>query len=105
MKYAVIKLQGKQYRVEEGQKLVVSRMAEGEGKSVPVGDILLYVDGDTVELGKPLVPSAKVKLKVLSHGKGDKVRVATFKAKSRERKVRGHRDAETTVEIQSISLK
>lgn len=105
MKYAIIKLQGKQYHVEEGLKLVVNRMTEEEGTSITVKDVLLVVDGTHVEVGTPLVASASVTLKVLSHQKGDKVRVATYKAKSKERKTRGHRQFETIVEVSSISLK
>lgn len=105
MKYAIIKLQGRQHRVEEGQKLIVDQIDEKVGGTLTIKDVLLYVDGDTVEIGQPTVAAAQVKAKILSHELGEKIRVATYKAKSKERKVRGHRQRETTVEIQSISAK
>ena len=102
MKYAVILFQGKQYRVEEGMSLTLDRVAEEEKKSLTLKDVLLFVDGDTVKIGAPYVDGAIVKATVLSHGRGEKIRVATFKAKSRYRKVRGHRQEQTTVQIESI---
>ena len=103
MKYAVIKLSSKQHVVSTGEKLQVDRIDAKEGDTLTIKDVLLVVDGSDVAIGTPLVEKAVVKAKVLSHDKGDKIRVATFKAKSRERKVRGHRQALTTVEIVSIA--
>ncbi len=105
MKYAIIKLQGKQYKVEEGQKLVINRMSDEEGTTITLKEVMLIADGEKVELGKPLVEGATVKIKVLSHSKGEKVRVATYKAKSKERKTKGHRQFESTIEVLSISMK
>lgn len=101
MKYAVISISGKQQIVTEGEKLQVDRLEGKEGETLNIKDVLLVVDGDA-KIGTPLVEGAQVKLKVVSHEKGDKIRVATFKAKSRQRKVRGHRQSLTTVEVVSI---
>ena len=105
MKYAVIQFQGKQYRVEEGMELTLDRVAEDEKKSLTLKDVLLFVDGDVVKIGAPYVDGATVKATVLSHGRGVKIRVATFKAKSKERKTIGHRQAETVLKIDTISAK
>ncbi len=102
MKYAVIQFAGKQYRVEPGQELTFNGITAEEGKIVTVSDVLLTVDGDKVTVGQPLVQGAAVKLKVKSHQKSDKIRVAKYKAKSRYRRVYGHRQPETTVEVVSI---
>lgn len=102
MKYAVISISGKQQVVTEGEKLQVDRLPIKEGESFEIKDVLLNVDGDKVEIGTPLVEGAIVKAKVLSHERGEKIRVATFKAKSRQRKVKGHRQELTTVEIVSL---
>lgn len=102
MKYAVIQIAGKQYRVEPGQELTVNHLDAEEGKNIEVSDVLLTVDGDTVAIGAPLVKGATVTLKVKSHQRADKVRVAKYKAKSRYRRVYGHRQPETTVEVVSI---
>ena len=105
LKYAIIKLQGKQYRVEEGMELTVDRMSQDEKASVLISDVLMVVHSDNVQIGTPMVTGAKVKVTVLKHEKGDKIRVATYKAKSRQRKVHGHRQAETVLHIDAISAK
>ncbi|HKY74423.1 MAG TPA: 50S ribosomal protein L21 [Patescibacteria group bacterium] len=105
MKYAVVKLQGKQFRVEEGQELTVDRLPQEEKASLVLPEVLMVVDGDNVSVGTPTVSSAQVKTTVLSHTKAEKIRVATYKAKSRFRKVRGHRQSETTLRIDAISAK
>ena len=102
MKYAVIQFAGKQYRVEEGQELVVNHVDAEEGKKITVSDVLLTVDGDKVAVGEPLIKNATVTLKVKTHQKADKIRVAKYKAKSRYRRVYGHRQPETTLEVVSI---
>ena len=103
MKYAVIQLQGKQYRVEAGEELVVDRLTLDEGKTFEVEEVLLVVDGDKRQIGQPLVKEVKVKCKVLGNGKGPKIRVAKYKAKSRYRKVLGHRQLQSTIKVVSIS--
>lgn len=101
MKYAVISISGKQQVVTEGEKLQVDRLAVKEGETMDIKDVLLVVDGEA-KIGMPLVEGALVKAKVVSHERGDKIRVATYKAKSRQRRVKGHRQELTTVEIVSI---
>lgn len=102
MKYAVISLAGFQHVVTEGETLTVNRLPQAEGDTVKLKDVLLVVDGDVRTVGAPLVPDAIVTLKVVTHGKGDKIRVAKFKAKSRYHKVIGHRQPQTTVEVVAI---
>lgn len=102
MKYAVIQLAGKQLRVSEGEQITVTRM-EGEAESeLKISDVLLKVDGEKVQVGTPLVADSVVTLKVVSHDKADKIRVAKYKAKSRYRRVKGFRASETTFEVVSI---
>ena len=103
MKYAVIQLQGKQYRVEEGQKLTVDRIAEEPNKKLTIKEVLLVTDGDNTVIGTPYVEGAVVKVTITEHARGEKIRVSTFKAKSRYRKTHGHRQEETTITIDSIS--
>lgn len=103
MKYAVIQLNGKQYRVTEDQVLTVDRVEQEEGSSFDAAEVLLVVDGDKRTIGTPTVDKAKVKLNVVSHEKDDKIRVATYKAKSRVRKVYGHRQPISTVKVVSIA--
>lgn len=102
MKYAVIKTGGKQYRISEGDVLTVEKLAEEKGKRVDFDEVLLVVDAGQVLIGQPLVDQAKVKGEILDHFQGPKVRVAKFKAKSRYRRVQGHRQSLTRVKIKKI---
>lgn len=104
MKYAVIQFQGKQYRVQEGDEFQVDRLEEQSGSNIKTDQVLLLQDDDSTHIGQPLVEGAQVTLEVLSEEKGDKIRVATFKAKSRQRKVRGFRPLLSKVRVQTITL-
>lgn len=105
MKFAVILTQGKQYRVEEGQELVLDRMDAEPQSSVVFDQVLLVKDGDSVEIGQPTVAGASVKATVLEHPLGDKIRVSTFKAKARVRKTIGFRHSHTVVKIDQLKVK
>ncbi len=102
MKYAVIKTGGKQYRVSEGDELFIEKIEIEEGKSFAFDQVLLLVDEKKVEVGQPLVKGAKVKVKILAQVRGEKIRVAKFRAKSRYRKVKGHRQRLTKIKIEKI---
>ncbi len=71
MQFAIIKTGGKQYKVAEGDVLMVEKL-ETEGDSVVFDQVLLTADGDNVRVGKPLVGGAKVEAKVLETGKAEK---------------------------------
>lgn len=103
MKYAVIKTGGKQYRVAEDDVLAVEKLSEEKGKPVTFDQVLLVVDRKKVSLGQPLIDQGKVEGEVLEHFRGPKVRVAKFKAKSRYRRVQGHRQELTRIRIKKIA--
>lgn len=103
MKYAVVKMSGAQYRVTEGDELDVFQIEGKEGDKVEFKEVLLYEDGDKIEVGQPLVKGAVVKAIIVKNFRGEKIRVATYKAKSRYRRVKGHRDELTRVRIEKIS--
>lgn len=102
MDYAVITTGGKQYKVVAGQKLEIENLGQEVDSKVAFDKVLMLVNGGKVELGKPFISGAVVNAKVLENGKGEKIRVAKFKAKARFRRVTGHRQLVTTVEIESI---
>lgn len=102
-KYAIIQLQGKQYQVSEGDEFVVDRLVTPADKKLEVTDVLLVVDGEKRQIGQPLVKGAKVVCEILADQKGEKIRVAKYKAKSRYRKVIGHRQLQTVVKVTSIA--
>ena len=103
MKYAVIQLQGKQHRVAVGDLLTVDKMPQEVGAEVKVTDVLLTADGEKVTVGQPLIKGASVSLKVVEQGKGEKIEVYKFKAKSRYRRHNGHRQELTNLEVTKIA--
>jgi large subunit ribosomal protein L21 len=103
MKYAVVTSGGKQYKVTEGQVLELDKVSAEPGSDYILDKVLLAVDGESVQVGAPYLDNTAVIAKVLEQVKGDKVRVAKFKAKSRYRKVQGFRAHLTKVEITSLN--
>ena len=98
-KYAVIKIKGTQYKVTEGDEILVDRL---NGK--PEAEILLLVDGEKITVGKPKVSGASLKLKVVNEEeKGKKITVQTYKAKSRYRRKIGFRPQYSRILIEKIS--
>jgi large subunit ribosomal protein L21 len=100
--YAIVKTGGKQYRVEEGQSLLVERLPVDDGGSLSL-EPLLYVDGSNVVDGADL-SKVKVQAKVLSHERGPKLRVVKFKPKRGYKRRTGHRQALTRIEVTQIKL-
>ena len=102
MKYAIIKLQGKQYQVAAGDKLTVDLLPQVAGETLTVSDVLLVADGDNVQVGTPTVKGASVTLKVWESGKDVKIDVFKYKSKSKYRKMHGHRQRITNLEVVSV---
>jgi large subunit ribosomal protein L21 len=99
--YAIISLQGKQYRVEEGQRLIVDRLAQPADK--PFHPPVLFVGGDGEAEFSP--KGAQVTAKVVQDVLGDKIRIGKYKPKSGIRRHTGHRSKLTEIEITAIGLK
>lgn len=102
MSYAIIQLQGKQHRVAVGDQLIVDRLDQENGATVVITDVLLINVNDNVTVGTPLVNGASVELKVIEPTQGEKIRVYKYKSKSRYRKTRGHRQAQTLVTVTAL---
>lgn len=100
MQYAVIATGGKQYQVSVGTVVNVEKIVVD--KEVVFDQVLLVVDGDSVQLGTPTVEGVKVYAEKLADVKGEKIEVFKFKSKSRYRKHTGHRQSYTQVKITSI---
>lgn len=105
MKYAIVSLQGKQHKVTEGEQIQVDRLEQVEADKFTSDQVLLLVDGDKIEVGQPLVGGASIEFRVVENLRGEKIRVAKYKSKSRYRKVRGHRQSLTSLEVVSIKAK
>jgi large subunit ribosomal protein L21 len=94
--YAVIALGGKQYRVREGETLLVDRLAQEEGASFEPR-VLATGDGDGIADGGAVTATVE------EHVLGTKIRVFTYKPKRNSRKTRGHRSRLSRVRIESIT--
>ena len=102
MKYSIVKISGKQYKVSEGDTIEVNKL-EGKPKTkLEFNEVLLLVDDKKVSIGQPTVKGAKVTAEIVEQFKGEKIRVAKFKSKSRYRKVQGHRQQLTKIIIKKI---
>ncbi|HPU39161.1 MAG TPA: 50S ribosomal protein L21 [Microthrixaceae bacterium] len=99
--YAVVKTGGKQYRVEEGQRLSVERL--GEAEDVQLQPVMV-VDGDTVLATPDQLSGASVTARIVGEAKGPKINAFTYKNKANERKRWGHRQSYHTIEITGISV-
>lgn len=100
--YAIIETGGKQYRVSEGDILTVEKLDVNEGEKIEFNRVLTVVKDSELILGKPVIDAAKVSAKVLEHGKGKKILVFKYKAKSNYRRRQGHRQPFTKVVIEKI---
>ena len=100
--YRVVKTGGKQYLVKDGMEITVDLIDSEKGKKVELETLLKFDDeGKTFELGAPFLKD-KVTAEVVDNVLGEKIRIARFKAKSRERKVRGFRSKLTKLKIVKI---
>lgn len=98
---AVIKVGGKQYIVAEKETLLVDRL-DDETKTLTIEPLLLFDDSDKAQVGTPTVKGASVEAKVLETIKDKKIIVGKFQAKKRVKKMQGHRQQYTKIEITSI---
>lgn len=99
MKYAVVKIKGKQYKVFEGDEILVDKLRTDK----PNVKVFLIVDEKGVKVGEPEVKGAKVEVKILKEEeKGEKLYVQTFKAKSRYRRKIGFRPIYSRLLVEKI---
>jgi large subunit ribosomal protein L21 len=102
--YAVIETGGKQYRVQQGDVILIEKLKAEAGAQIEFDKVLVLGEGDQISLGKPYLDSV-VTGKVVENGKGEKVIVYKYKAKKDYRKKQGHRQPFTKVEIVSLGGK
>ncbi len=100
--YAIIKISGRQYKVEKGQEVFLNRLEGNEGDKVTFEEVLLKDNDGKVEIGTPTVKGSKVDAKIVEHLKGDKVLVFKKKRRKGYKKKNGHRQYLTKVVIENI---
>ena len=100
--FAVIETGGKQYRVNEGDIIFVEKLEVNEVDTIVFDRVKALSNGQSFEVGTPVIEGAKVTAKVLKNGKSKKIYVMKYKAKKNEKKKMGHRQPYTKVEIVSV---
>jgi large subunit ribosomal protein L21 len=100
--YAIIETGGKQYKVQEGEKLQVEKLMAEVGDTVTLDKVLMVNSGEEILVGSPLVDGAKVTATVVEQGRGKKIIVYKFKAKANYRKKKGHRQPFSELQIEKI---
>jgi large subunit ribosomal protein L21 len=95
--YAIISLGGKQYRVQEGERLLVDRLREDEGATLQPRVLLVGGNG-----APDLAPSTTVTARVVGHELGEKIRIGKYRRRTGYKKHTGHRSRLTRIEIESI---
>lgn len=103
--YAIVDIAGQQFKVEKAQKLFVHRLNEDAGSKISFDKVLLIENNGKVTVGDPLVKNAAVSAKVIEHLKGDKVLVFKKKRRKGYKKLNGHRQFLTQIEITDINEK
>ncbi|MEW9898772.1 50S ribosomal protein L21 [Chitinivorax sp. PXF-14] len=100
--YAVIKTGGKQYKVAIGEKLKVEQIPADIDSQIVLDQVLMVADGEDIVLGTPVVAGATVKATVVSHGRGEKVRIFKMRRRKHYQKRQGHRQNFTELRIDAI---
>ncbi len=103
--FAVIKTGGKQYVVSPDTKLKIEKIKGEVGDTVSFPDVLLFSDGSRTLVGQPAVSGASVEAKIIRQTRDEKKTVFRYHAKTRYRKLKGHRQQISEVQITSIKAK
>ena len=101
--YAMVEIQGKQYKAEADALLKVDRVAQDEGANLDLDSVLLVSSDDGVKVGSPFVKGATVKTVVEKHVRDPKVRVLKFKRRKNYSRLTGHRQAYTLLRVKEIT--
>ena len=102
--YAVVKTGGKQYRVVAGDKLKVEQIPADVGAEVILDQVLMVGEGESVRLGQPILSGASVKATVVSHRRGEKVKIFKMRRRKHYQKHQGHRQNYTELLIGSLNV-
>ena len=102
--YAVVRINGKQYRVIEGQTLRIEKLTQGIGAFVKFKDVLLIGGGDELYIGSTQVKGAEVTAEIINQGRAAKINIIKFKRRKHQMKRMGHRQDFTTVKVLGIRI-
>ena len=102
--YAVVATGGKQYKVQEGQVLQVEKIDGDVGAPVTFDQVLLFNDGENLNVGQPVLENATVSGHIVEQGKARKIIVFKYKRRKRYRRKQGHRQQFTAVKIDTLKM-
>ena len=102
--YAVIRTGGKQYKVKVGDLIDVEKLGGDDGASLELEPLLVVDDDGKVTSAAADLANAKVTASVVDHHRGKKIRVFTYKNKTRQRRTLGHRQSLTRLKVETIDL-
>jgi len=100
--FAIVETSGRQFRVTEGDRIVVDRVAAKVGETVRLDSVLMVAGGADPAIGTPFIAGAAVEATVVAHRSGDKVIVFKYRPKKRERRKVGHRRLLSEIRIGAI---
>ncbi len=100
--YAIVDIQGQQFKVEKDQKLFVHRINADQGSEVEFDKVMLLDNNGAITIGTPIIDGAKVVLEILSHVKGEKILVFKKKRRKGYQKMNGHRQQFSEVRVKQI---
>ena len=100
--YAMVKIAGKQYRVEKDSELDVNRLNSKAGKEIKIKDVLLYSDGKHLEIGAPFLKNVEVICDVVKDLRGKKIIAYKYKRRKGMRRKKGHRQDLTRLKVKNI---
>ena len=101
--YAVFQSGGKQHRVAEGQTIRLEKIEVAPGETIEFDNVMMVGDGSNVKIGTPYVDGGKVTAEVVTHGRGEKIKIVKFRRRKHSRSQMGHRQWFTVVKITGIS--
>lgn len=99
---AIVRADGRQMRLIEGQEFEMSRVAGEPGDTVKL-EVMMLLDGSDVTVGAPLVEGASVTARIEQHGRAPKMRFMKYKNKVRYRRILGHRQPVTRLVVETIT--
>jgi large subunit ribosomal protein L21 len=100
--YAIVNTGGKQYKIQQGDVLRVEKIPGEVGSPVSFDKVLMFSDGENVNIGRPVLDNVAVKGHIVEQGKGKKIVVFKYKRRKRYRRKLGHRQQYTAIKIDSI---
>jgi large subunit ribosomal protein L21 len=100
--YAILRTGGRQYEVRPGQVVKVEKIAGKVGENVTLDEVLLFSDGEKLQVGRPFVEGVAVKATIIGQGRSPKIVIFKHKRRKDYRKRQGHRQSYTAMRVEDI---